>query len=627
MVAGSIQSQNRAVAPDVENTGSPVSLRILLIDNDEDEALRSEQALRERWGTSVVVTRATSLADAIPVLLAADATPAVDGVVLEWNLPDAAGIAALAGVRGAAPDVPVVVYSRAVCDDSAIRALRAGALECADKAGATPALMARLLAFAFERQRRIAVLEAARLDAAHRATHDPLTGLANRPLFLDHLDRALGTRYGRKTGVLFVDLDGFKAVNDRHGHAAGDLLLKAVASRLLESVRRSDAVARIGGDEFVVLLTDVTSRRDLVHVRETILNALAEPVTLDSGVVARVGASIGSAMAPLDGTTAHALLSAADVDMYLDKADGRLAFEGTGAATATARSRESDGPPSLLHRRERRLREAVEHHEFEVFYQPVLDVVTERIVGAEALLRWSDPDRGIVGPAGFLALAEDTGLIVPLGEEVLRSACTAVVVWRSRHDARHLRVGVNLSAVQLREHGFERRVADILAETGCPPEALALELTENSTLVDGDATMETLRALKSLGLRLVVDDFGVGHASLTFLREAPVDAIKIDRRFVAQLLLDQRDQAIVGSMVRLARGLGLDVVAEGVESAAQAQRLARLQCFVQQGRHFGEPVPAPRFVVRLQASAARGAAGRSDLRRPDGGTLHRHVAT
>ena len=610
MDAGNTPSQNPSDAADVENTDRSVRLRVLLIDNDGDEALRSESALRQRWGEAVSVRRAATLADAIPLLLSAATAEAIDGVVLEWNLPDADGVAALAGVRGAAPELPVVVYSRAVCDESAIRALRAGALECADKGGVAPADVARLLAFAFERQRRITVLESARLEAAHRATHDPLTGLANRTLFLDHLERslALGARYSRKTGVLFVDLDGFKAVNDQYGHAAGDRLLSVVAHRLLDSVRRSDAVARIGGDEFVVLLTDVTSRRDLAYVKDTILAALAEPVVLAEGVVAGIGASVGSAMAPLDGTTAPALLAAADVEMYRDKVDGR------------------DRSTSLLHRREHRLRSALEQNEFEVFYQPVLDVVTERLVGAEALLRWRDPERGIVGPPGFLSLAEDTGLIVPLGEEVLRTACRAVVAWRTQYDARHLRVAVNLSAVQLREHGFERRVADILAETGCPPEALSLELTENSTLIDGDATMETLRALKSLGLRLVVDDFGVGHASLTFLREAPVDGIKIDRRFVANLLLDQRDQAIVGSMVRLARGLGLDVVAEGVESAAQAQRLARLQCFVQQGRHFGEPVPASRFATRLQSSAAR-AAIRSAPVRDDAAPVNRHVAT
>lgn len=204
-----------------------------------------------------------------------------------------------------------------------------------------------------------------------------------------------------------------------------------------------------------------------------------------------------------------------------------------------------------------------------------------------------------------MALAEDTGLIAPIGEQVLRQACASIVEWRCDRGEGALRVSVNLSAVQLREHGFEQRVAAILEETGCPPEALTLEVTENSTMVDGEMIMETLRALKGLGLRLEIDDFGVGHASLTFLREAPVDGIKIDRRFVSQLWVDQRDQAIVSSMVRLARGLGLDVVAEGVENGEQSQRLARLQCFTQQGRHFGEAVPGCEFATLL-ASRSHG---------------------
>jgi diguanylate cyclase (GGDEF)-like protein len=510
---------------------------------------------------------------------------------------DASGLATLAGVRGAAPTVPVVVYARGLDDATAVRALRAGAHECLDKDATPPEALARMLAFAMERQRRIAALELARVEAAHRATHDPLTGLANRALFLDQLERALafGARYNRKTGLLFVDLDGFKSVNDTHGHALGDSLLKAVAGRLLECVRRSDAVARLGGDEFVVLLPDVTSRRDVAHVKDTILASLLEPLKGPDGAPLEVQASVGSAMSPLDGGTAQDLLDAADADMYREKYQRRRERNLPTPAwghTAVAAGLDPHGTAdSVSYRRETRLRQALERGEFEVFYQPVHDVVADRIVAAEALLRWRDPERGLLSPAGFLSLAEDTGLIVPIGEQVLRAACSALVGWQPFGVDGALHVAVNLSAVQLREHGFEQRVAQILQDTGCPPAALTLELTEHSTVVDGETAMETLRALKGLGVRLVVDDFGVGHASLTFLREAPVDGIKIDRRFVSQMLVDQRDQAIVSSMVRLARGLGLDVVAEGVENAEQAQRLARLQCFAQQGRHFSEAVP------------------------------------
>jgi len=581
-------------------THAPARLRVLLVDNDPHEAARSEAGLRARLGDGIALFRVASLGLAIRALQESS----FDSVLLELDLADATGLATLAGIRGTAPQVAVIVYTRSLDDALGLRALRAGAHECHDKRETSPEALARLLAFAAERQRRIAGLEAARVDAAHRATHDPLTGLTNRALFHDQLDRALayGSRYQRKTGLLFVDLDGFKGINDTQGHAVGDVLLKAVAARLVECVRRSDAVARLGGDEFVILLPEVTSRRDVAFVKETILASLREPIALPTGDPLVLEASIGSAMSPLDGATAQDLLDAADADMYREKYQRRRDRQLTPAVGTLVIPGEFDPrgtSDSVSHRRESRLRAALARGEFEVFYQPVVDVVADRVVGAEALLRWRDPDRGLLSPAGFLALAEDTGLIVPIGEQVLRDACRAVTTWRAIEVASNVGVAVNLSAVQLREHGFERRVAQILAETGCPPQALTLELTENSTVVDGETAIETLRALKGLGVRLVVDDFGVGHASLTFLREAPVDGIKIDRRFVTQMLLDQRDEAIVSSMVRLARGLGLDVVAEGVENAEQAQRLARMQCFAQQGRHFSEAIPLDVMTGRL----------------------------
>ena len=459
-------------------------LRVLLIDSDEHDGSRSEAGLRQRLGDRVHVTRAHSLAQSIRELM----ETAFDAVVVELSVPDSSGIATLAGVRGAAPTVPVVVYSRELDDATAIRALRAGAHECLAKGDMPADTLARTLGFAIERQRRLATLEAARVEAAHRATHDPLTGLANRDLFLDQLDRALafGSRYNSKTGLLFVDLDGFKVINDTMGHAKGDALLRAVSARLLACVRRSDAVARLGGDEFVVLLPDVTSRRDVSHVKETILESLQAAVELTADEALIVEASIGSAMSPLDGTTAQELLDAADCDMYREKYERRRGRMLTPmAGVAAVGSNDTDAPEiaaSVSHRRESRLRAALAQGEFEVFYQPILDVVADRIVATEALLRWRDPDRGLLSPGGFMALAEDTGLIVPIGEQVLRHACASIVTWRREHGVGALRVSVNLSAVQLREHGFEQRVAAILKETGCPPDALTFEITENSTI-------------------------------------------------------------------------------------------------------------------------------------------------
>lgn len=578
------------------------ALRVLLVENNDADAERAGAALTAGLGSRVAIQRANSLVASIRVLMES----AFDVALVELDLDDAAGLATLAGVRGAAPTMPVVVYARALDESLAVRALRAGAQECLAKSDTPDEALPRLLRFAVERQRHLAALEAARIAAAHRATHDPLTKLANRALFLDHLERALafGARYARKTGILFVDLDGFKGINDTLGHARGDQLLQLVAERLQGCVRRSDSVARLGGDEFVVLLPDVTSRRDVAHVRDTILSCLAEPVVIDGLDANGIEASVGGAMSPLDGASAEELLDAADAAMYREKyarRRGRMPTPITGVA-AVVGAADAAAEVSVPHRRESRLRSAVVANEFEVHFQPMVDVVGSKIIGAEALLRWRDPERGLVLPASFLPLAEDTGLIVPIGETVLRVACAAVMRWRRTAEGVGARVSVNLSAVQLREREFERRVAQILHETGCPAEALVLELTESSAMVDGDVAIETLKALKSLGLAIVVDDFGVGYASLNFLREAPVDGLKIDRRFVTNMLADSRDAAIVGALVRLGRGLGLRVVAEGVESLEQSQRLQRMQCFEQQGRHFSDVLSAPQFEALLAAS-------------------------
>jgi len=578
------------------------ALRVLLVENDEGDAKRAEAALGAELGSRLALQRTTSLIESIRVLMEA----AFDVALVELDLADATGLATLAGIRGAAPTMPVVVYARTLDEGLAVRALRAGAQECLTKQDTRSETLPRLIRFAIERQRHLAALEAARIAAAHRATHDPLTKLANRALFLDHLERALafGARYARKTGILFVDLDGFKGINDTLGHARGDQLLQLVAERLQGCVRRSDSVARLGGDEFVVLLPDVTSRRDVAHVRDTILSCLAEPVVIDGLEGAGIDASVGGAMSPLDGASAEELLDAADASMYREKyarRRGRMPTPITGVAAVGAAADVAQDA-SVPHRRESRLRSAVVGNEFEVHFQPMIDVVGSKIVGAEALLRWRDPERGLVMPASFLPLAEDTGLIVPIGEFVLRVACGAVMRWRRTPEGAGARVSVNLSAVQLREREFERRVAQILHETGCPADALVLELTESSAMVDGDVAIETLKALKSLGLQLVVDDFGVGYASLNFLREAPVDGLKIDRRFVTNMLDDPRDAAIVGALVRLGRGLGLRVVAEGVENLEQSQRLQRMQCFEQQGRHFSDALSAPQFEALLAAS-------------------------
>jgi diguanylate cyclase (GGDEF)-like protein len=531
-------------------------LRVLLVDNDREASARSEAALRRRLQGRVVVRSAASLGEAIS--MASREPP--DVIVLEPDIGPMDPVATLASMRAVAPTVPVVVQARQLDDALALQLLRAGAQECLPKAATPPEALARTLGFALERQRRLAAMDAERLQAAHRATHDPLTGLANRALFFDHLERALafGSRHGTKTGVLYVDLDGFKGVNDRLGHTVGDGVLREVAQRLIECVRRSDLVARLGGDEFVVLLPDVLSRLDVARVRSAVLDRMAVPLTLP-GVVEPlgVGASVGEAMAPLDGTTALGLLEVADGAMYRAKGaqrrTGRLAVAPTW---------------------ETALREAVPRGEILAHFQPIMAFPSGRMVSVEALARWQHPAQGVLSPAAFLQLAEDTGLVVPLGLEVLRQACREVVALRQLPGLEALTVHVNISGVELREPSCARAVAAVLADTGCPAEALTLEVTETSALVEG------------------ADDFGVGHGSLQLLREAPVSGLKVDRRFVQRMLDDRRDWAIVTALLKLARGLGAEVVAEGVERPAQARALARLGCRRQQGFLFARPMSA-----------------------------------
>ncbi len=605
-------------------------MRVLLVDSSDHDAERTTAAVQQRMGEAVSVHRVATMSQALRALT----TDIFDVVVLVLCVRDASGIATLGGVRGAAAHTPVVVYTQSLDEALAIRALRAGAQECLAKSEASPEMLTRALHSAIERHRNLTLLHDEREAAAHRATHDPLTGLANRALFLDHLEQALslGARYARKTAILFVDLDSFKQVNDAHGHARGDLVLRAVANRLVECVRRSDAVGRLGGDEFVVLLSDVTSRRDVAHVRDTILECVREPIDVGGGLTLTLGASVGGAMAPLDGESAQALLDAADTDMYRQKFQRRRERVSTPAPgakavlSAVAELSARGMSETLMHRREARMRQAVQAGEFEVHYQPIIDVATNSICCAEALLRWRDPDRGLLLPQSFLALAEDTGLIVPIGEMVLRDACRSVVSWRRLTGRALTRISVNVSAVQLRERGFVGRVAGILDETGCPPDALTLELTETSALVDGEVAIEALRELKAMGTRLVVDDFGVGLASLTFVREAPIDGIKLERRFVMGMLRDRRDLAIIASMIRLAQGLRLEVTAEGVESSEHVARLAGLQCFRQQGRHFSGAVTAVEAEALMRRAPGAFSAVLQDLGRT-GAALARALRT
>jgi diguanylate cyclase (GGDEF)-like protein len=435
-------------------------------------------------------------------------------------------------------------------------------------------------------------------DAEHRAGHDPLTGLPNRALVLERLDEALARarRTGQDVTVLFVDLDRFKRVNDSFGHSVGDEVLIRVAQRLTDGVREVDLVARLSGDEFVVIAEGL-AEADALHLAGRLGEAVAAPLPLygrETVITASVGVRRASGEA-----VAEQVLQDADVAMYRAKEAGRARTERFDGAMRT----------QILERLEleRWLRHAAERGELRLHLQPIARAGDLALAGVEALVRWAHPERGVLTPDRFIGVAEEAGFIVAIDTWVLREACRQLARWRpARPD---LRMNVNVSARQFTEPGFVDTVAAVLGETGLPGEALALEITESVLMADTAVTARTLRSLKGLGCRLVVDDFGTGYSSLAYLHRFPVDVVKIDRSFVASTGVDPEADVLVRAIVSLAGELGLEVVAEGVETIEQRDLLRYVGCDLLQGYLLGRPVdaatlPAEGFPVILAGQAA-----------------------
>ena len=419
----------------------------------------------------------------------------------------------------------------------------------------------------------------------HHALHDPLTGLPNRSLLLDRIEVALAraARTGSGVAVLFLDLDRFKLINDSRGHAAGDVVLRAVAQRLRGAVRPSDTVGRLGGDEFVVACQDPVTVWEATLLGERLIRTLEAPFAVEGGEVF-VTVSVGIALSS-GPTTADELLRDADVAMYQAKQGGRARCEffDEGMRTESARRLKT---ATDLHR-------ALERDEFETHYQPIVNLATGAIAGVEALVRWRHPERGLVGPAGFVPLAEEQGLIVPLGGHVLGESCRQWARWRAAYPGRDpLVLNVNISARQLHRPEFLDSVRTALRRHGVDPGMLCLELTESVLIEDVEAQRHTLAGLREVGVGLVIDDFGTGYSSLAYLKRFPVNGIKIDRTFVAGLGRDSFDSAIIESVVGLAHAVGLHVTAEGVETLDQIRRLRALGCDFAQGYAFAHPRPA-----------------------------------
>ncbi|MCK9684814.1 EAL domain-containing protein [Scleromatobacter humisilvae] len=434
----------------------------------------------------------------------------------------------------------------------------------------------------------------------HLAYHDSLTGLPNRTMLMDRLGQALSQaqRLDQQLAVLFIDLDRFKLVNDSLGHHVGDQLLQEIARRLRTTLRDADTVARVGGDEFQVVVANVGGPTGAARIAEKLMRALGEPFTLE-GQELHVTASLGLSLFPRDGDSGALLLKYADIALYEAKGEGRNAYRFF--------SPEMNAQAHGRLRLENDLRRAVERHELELHYQPQLDLATGEVCAVEALVRWRHPVRGLVLPNAFIPMAEETGLVLGIGEWVLNEACRQVAQWQREGVADGLRVAVNISARQLQRAGLDTAVRRALSLSGLPAPCLELEITESSVMLDPLHAQSVLQSLRELGVLLSIDDFGTGYSSLAYLKRLPLDRLKIDRSFIGGIPTDSDDAAIVETIIVMTHKLGLRVIAEGVETLEQRLQLVNQGCDEMQGFLLAHPVPAeelPPLLERLKEAAA-----------------------
>src|SRR5579875_637660 len=564
------------------------TIRVLLVLRD-GEALGAR--LSEIAGGGIVWTAAEGVMTALERLR----NERWDAVLLDPSLPDAEGAAAVAQFREAAPDIAVLALGERLDENSALAFLEAGAQDCLDRAQATDDDLLRALRYAIERRR-------AEKRMAQLAAYDPLTGLVNRATLLHRLGRAIGRarRSGLQIAVFFIDLDGFKIVNDALGHAEGDELLKAVAARLTASVRGTDTVARLGGDEFALVLEGIADIRDVARIAEKLLHAIEAPIPI-GGRETAIGASLGIALFPSSGWEPSALLRRADAAMYRAKQQGGGYHFFDAEMTTQAAERLT---------MERSLRRAIERDELLLHYQPQICPADGRVVAIEALVRWKHPEMGLIFPDRFLPLAEESGLIRPIGEWVLRRACEQFRRWQVAGLSPG-RIAVNLSSRELVRRDPSDTLFQVLKTCGLDPGALELELTEGTLGAHSEGEFVSLSTLIAMGVRLAIDDFGTGYSSLGFLKRFPVDTLKIDGSFVRNLEREPWDTRIVTAVIGLAHTLGLTAVAEGVETAKQFAFLRSQGCDAVQGFHVCPPLPADEFtawLVEREGEALAGAA-------------------
>ena len=560
-------------------------LNILVIEDNPADSRLIREFLADADGDAFVTLEAGTLANGVDLL----GRHSCDLVLLDLSLPDSQGLETLHSLHAHAPNTPIIVLTGLDDDQLALTAMRHGAQDYLLKGKFDLSLLTRVIRYTLERKK-------AESEIWKLAYYDTLTGLPNRILFYDRLKQYLGhaEREQRNLAILYLDLDHFKVVNDSLGHANGDLLLQEVSRRLDKTVRMSDTVARLGGDEFVIALQSVTRSEDLIKVASTILNILREPICIDRHEIV-TSCSIGIAIYPEDGDSADELMKHSDIAMYQAKEHGRNTYQ---FFSLEMNRRAFD---RQLH--ENQLRKALQRNELFLLYQPQIDASTGEIAGFEALVRWDHPERGIITPSDFICLAEETGLILPIGEWVLRTACAQNRAWQ-QEGLCPVRMAVNISGRQFKHASIVDFVRQVLLDTGLEPDYLELELTESTIMTEPSTVVPILRSLKGLGVHLSIDDFGTGYSSLSCLKHFPIDRLKIDQSFVSDIDRNPDDAAIAEAIISMARSLRIEIVAEGVENARQLAFLRSRNCCMMQGYYFSEPLPAE-ACTRLLADGLR----------------------
>ena len=559
------------------------AIRGLIIDSDAESIARAHKWLIRSTGPPMQLDAAGTLEDGQRMLAHGD----MQFVVLDLKLPDSRGLHTFLSVKEQTPELPILVWATEEDEELGLKAVQAGAQDCLLKGELDPKEFSRAIRNAMERHRQQEKLR-------ELAYCDPLTGLPNRTVFIGHLKRALARskRNGTQFAVMFLDLDAFKFVNDSLGHDTGDQLLVEVSQRLQQSLRMEDMVARFGGDEFTIFVDHVANLAEIENIVNRLERELSMPFNLNGQEVSFSG-SIGVVMSGPQYEDPGELLRDADTAMYRAKALGK--------------ARHQIFDKSMHQHALRRLgfegdlRRAIEQREFELYYQPVICLKSETVVGFEALIRWRRPNHGVVPPDQFIAMAEETGLIVPMGRWVLREGCRQIQSWRRRFPGQPLRIGINVSSRQLSQSDLVAQVDQTLLEFDLEANGLELEITESGIIENPVAASEALEEVRRRGVRLSIDDFGVGYSSLSQLHRFQFDTLKIDRSFVNKLCdVADNSRLFVHAILGLAENLNMEVVAEGIETMDQLRALQDLDCTFGQGFYFSKPLDRHRATEFLE---------------------------